>query len=253
MISTEADAIVLDSREHGESDKIITVLTPDAGKISGIAKGASRSKKRFLNKLELFSHLTLTYSERKFSNLVFIEEAELLSSFITLRSGINPYTTATLLREVLLVGTPERQGDRGIFDLLHWSLSSLDEGRSHLAVAAAFLLRFYERLGYCPDFTCCRQCGSLYRTDTDHSFHHASGGLVCSRCMNSIHDTCSELSPGTIKLLEAVLSEPLSRLGRLHFSRQALVQSLYMLHKYGRNLFQREIQSWKALQRTITL
>lgn len=50
----ESDALVLHCRDHGESDKIITLLTKNAGKFSGIAKGANRSKKRFVNKLELF-------------------------------------------------------------------------------------------------------------------------------------------------------------------------------------------------------
>jgi DNA repair protein RecO (recombination protein O) len=40
-------AIVLRTREYGESDKIVTFLSRTAGKFSGIAKGAKRSQRRF--------------------------------------------------------------------------------------------------------------------------------------------------------------------------------------------------------------
>ena len=36
------------SRAYGESDKIVAFLSRDFGKISGIAKGALRSKRRFV-------------------------------------------------------------------------------------------------------------------------------------------------------------------------------------------------------------
>jgi len=250
-ISRETEAIVLDSRDHGESDKIVTFFSLDQGKITGIAKGANRSKKRFLNKLELFSDLTINYSEKQRSTLAFISDAELNSSHINLRSSVEYYTAATLIREVLLIGMVERHSDKDIFNLLRWSLQSLDSGKSHLGTVSIFLLRFYERLGYCPDFSSCRICHLEFSTAENYQFHHAGGGLVCKKCLQGFTEGCSELSPGTIRIMRAVLSEPLNRLNRLHFSARALHQSLHMLHRYGRNLFQREIQSWKALRKNI--
>jgi len=44
-------AIVLRSRPFGESDKIVSFLTESYGKLTGIAKGAKRSRKRFVNPL----------------------------------------------------------------------------------------------------------------------------------------------------------------------------------------------------------
>lgn len=249
--SRETAVIVLETLDHGESDKIVTFISADQGKFTGIAKGAYRSKKRFLNKLELFTHLTISYSEKPYSNLAFISDAELVSSHINLRSSFESYTAATLLREVILVGIPERQGDADIFALLQWSLQSLDEGRSHSGTTAIFLLRFFDKLGYCPDLSGCRVCGSSFTTDKEYSFHNSTAGLVCSGCLPQTNEGYSKLSPGTIRLLKAALAEPLERLNRLHFSRQALQQSLNMLHRYGRILFQREIQSWKALRKTM--
>ena len=57
---TVTPAVVVRTRAFGESDKIVTFLTRDLGKIAGIAKGARRSKRRFVNVLEPFTHVDVT-------------------------------------------------------------------------------------------------------------------------------------------------------------------------------------------------
>lgn len=81
MASHESEAVVLKIFDHGESDKIITFFTSDFGKITAIAKGAKRSKKRFVAKLELFNHLQIYFADNKYSSLVRVDEAELLNPF----------------------------------------------------------------------------------------------------------------------------------------------------------------------------
>lgn len=244
----ETTAIVLDSRAHGESDKIITLYTRNNGRITGIAKGANKSKKRFLNKLELFSYISLYYSENKRSTLVFIADAELHSSFIEIRRKIDRYNAATFIRETLLIATSEGEGDSEIFKLLHWALQSLDGGKSSLDVCAIFLLRLFERLGYRPDFSHCSSCGIPFTLEQQYSFNHMSGGLVCGNCEDKVTGNSTVLATGTIRIVRSALTDPIDRLQRLHFSRQALSQSLPMLHRYAGNLFQREIHSWKAVR-----
>ena len=68
-------AIVLRTREYGESDKIVTVLSRAAGKFSGIAKGGKRSQRRFPGTLEIFSHVTLDYKRRPHSERAFLDRA----------------------------------------------------------------------------------------------------------------------------------------------------------------------------------
>src|SRR5271163_3653788 len=69
-------AIVLRARDYAESDRIVTLLTPNFGKLSGIAKGAKASRKRFERKLEPFSCVTLFFRRRPHGQLVFITRAE---------------------------------------------------------------------------------------------------------------------------------------------------------------------------------
>lgn len=54
-------AIVLARTDYGEADRIITVLTPHAGKLRLIAKGVRKVKSKLAGGIELFSISTITY------------------------------------------------------------------------------------------------------------------------------------------------------------------------------------------------
>ena len=69
-------AIVLRTRDYSESDRIVTLMTCEAGKLGGIAKGAKQSRRRFERKLEVFSHVMLYFRRRPHGELVFITRAE---------------------------------------------------------------------------------------------------------------------------------------------------------------------------------
>jgi DNA repair protein RecO (recombination protein O) len=58
------EAFVLFKKAYGESDKIIRLFTRTSGKVAAIAKGASRSQKRFMNTLEPFNHINIEYFEK---------------------------------------------------------------------------------------------------------------------------------------------------------------------------------------------
>src|SRR4030043_497513 len=82
------NAIVIRSHHYGESDKIVPFFTKDFGKLKGIAKGARRSKKRFQNALDLFSHLRLIFFDREGMGLVRAQGCDILKSFTRIREGI---------------------------------------------------------------------------------------------------------------------------------------------------------------------
>lgn len=54
------EGIVLSRRNYGEADRIITVLTPNHGKLTLMAKGVRRPKSRLAGGIELFTRNELT-------------------------------------------------------------------------------------------------------------------------------------------------------------------------------------------------
>jgi DNA repair protein RecO (recombination protein O) len=244
---TESAAIVLDCRDHGESDLIVTFFCQHHGRLTGIAKGAKRSKKRFVNKLEIFSSLRILHTTPKNNRLAFIAEADLLDGFISLRKDISCYTTANVIRELTLLATKEVEGDEELYPLLIWVFSSLNSGRAPLPTLIFFLIRFFAIIGYSPQLDNCLGCGEQVQTETSYSFHISTGGIRCSRCNTNEAPGKLKVSQGTLRSLTTALTQPLERLHRLQLSANSQKEALSFLHSYGRQLFQRDIVSWAFL------
>ncbi len=243
----ESPAVVLDCRDHGESDKIVTLFCRQLGRITGIAKGAKRSKKRFVNKLEIFSSLNIFHTLPLDGRLAFIAEAELLDGFINIRTDISCYTTASIIREFFLLATKEMEGDEKLYPLLLWALHSLNAQQPPSPVLIFFLIRFFSIIGYRPNLSNCAECGQQLSNSYNYSFHTQSGGIHCNRCDQGQRNSRIPLSCGTLKSLDMAMKQSLSRLQRLQLTEQSRRESLSFLHMYGRQLFQREIVSWGFL------
>src|SRR6476620_6614066 len=61
MNQLKTTGIILQRTAYGESDRIITFLTPDQGKVRAIAKGVRKQKSKMAGGLELFSISELQY------------------------------------------------------------------------------------------------------------------------------------------------------------------------------------------------
>lgn len=65
MKQTLTDGIILARTDYGEADRILTVLTPDHGKLRLMARGVRKVKSKLAGGIELFSTSHLTYIEGK--------------------------------------------------------------------------------------------------------------------------------------------------------------------------------------------
>ena len=243
----ETDAIVLDCTDYGESDMIITLFSQAEGRITAIAKGAKKSLRRFVNKLELFSFLHIVCTRKTDRSLAFLAEADLHTSFLNIRTNLEIYSVASIMREFLLAGIKEDEPDPRIFLLSLWSFHNLNLFQQPKAILVLFLIRYYEYIGYRPDLTTCGRCANEVIHDKRYCFDPSCGRIICSGCIGHATRGIS-LSHGTIKILRSAQDLPLDRLNRLKISGSILQEALAILHAYGRHLFQRDIRSWKIMQ-----
>lgn len=250
-VISETDGIVLDSRDHGESDLIVTLYCRDTGRITTIAKGARRSKRRFVNKLEFFSFLQLQLRRSGNRSMPLLEEAELHSAFITLRQDITRYSAASVIRELLLLGTRDGEGDEDLYQLILWAFDRLDRRPEPLTTLTFFLLRYLDYIGYRPELDCCTQCGTFTSPAASFLFNTLSGGLVCSTCRKTPSGSHIPLSADTVSLLNVAQDAPLLEMDSSP-DIKSVHESLNILHRYTRHILQREIHSWKMLRTIFT-
>ncbi len=248
MTERRTRGLVLSVGDHGESDKIVVFFSPDIGKASGIAKGAKRSKKRFVNKLEPFSLLRIHYRPSRNGGLLFLSEADLENAFLSLRNSYDRYIAAMYAGELTLRFTRELDPDPALFTLLIWAMQALDDGRDPLAVTTLFHLRLLGIAGYEPVFDRCGLCGGRLQAARTYTLHGDSGSVVCDRCRHVLRGAVVGLSIQTMKFLHHAQQTNITNLGRLRLNRTNSMEALGALHRYTRYLLQNDLNSWRQFR-----
>lgn len=250
MTTRRTRGIVLAIAAHAESDKLVTLYSPDLGLVTGIAKGAKRSKHRFVNKLEEFTLLSVLYRPPRSGSLLFLSEADLDNAFLSLRRDYSRYTTAMFVTELVLRFTREHDPDPAVFALLHWALFSLDKGAQPSRIAALFLLRLLGLAGYQPGLDACGLCHTPVSAKLGYLLDPASGSLVCSLCRRETYATSGRtLSLQTIRFLQRAQQLELRLLVRLQMPSRAAGETIDALTAYCRHLLQQDIHSRRFLSR----
>ena len=243
--SKETFCLVIRSQDHGESDRILTLFSHDHGRCTAIAKGANKSQKRFVNKLEIFSFLKIYYKEPRPGALFFLEEAELHNSFLPLRRSYLNYCCGSVILEAILAGIPEHEPDSNLFSLMLWALHTIEKSKDPRKPVTLFLIRFFNLLGYRPHFSCCTSCGTETQSSSEFSFDPDTGGLLCQSCSGLTEYNKNRISHGTIRLIEDSSDKPLQQLERTGISLLQIQEVTKIFLEYGRQLFQKELSSWK--------
>ncbi len=240
--------IILKISSHGESDKIVTWYSPDIGRVVSIAKGAKRSRRRFVNKLEEFTLLNITYRPARNNGLLFLSEASLENAFLGLRRDHRRYLAAMLACELVLRFTSEQDSDPAIFNLLFWLFTSLDQGSPPLQNTALFHLRLLGAAGYQPSLQGCCSCGHRVNSGRAFALQPANGSLVCNRCNAHVQRSKFSLSLQTIRFLQSAQQLDLARLERLQMPDRSARECLQVLYRYSQHLLQRDIHSWRFVR-----
>ena len=250
MNNLRSYAIVLKVTVHGESDKILTLYSPDLGKITAIAKGANRSKRRFVNKLEPLTLLRIFYRPPKQGSLFFLSEAELINSHLSLRASYPRYVGAMFINELVQRFSREHDPDRAVFSLLNWALDSLDNGIPPAKAATFFLHRLLGLCGYQPQLSTFSSCHNSITQCKNKTFtlYPANGTLLCGNCHEARPRSTLTLSLQTLLFLGNAGQMKLQQLNRLQLPAKTTREALSVLHNYSRHLLQQDIHSWNQLR-----
>src|SRR5579862_2141676 len=105
----KSTAIVLHRTNLGETDRILTLLGRETGKLNAVAKGARGPKSRLSGVSELFTHSRILLAAGR--NLDIVSQGEIRESFPALRTDLALMARATYLCELTDRLTEEREPD----------------------------------------------------------------------------------------------------------------------------------------------
>lgn len=204
-------AIVLRARDYSESDRIVTLLTREFGKLSGIAKGAKASRRRFERKLEPFSCVNLFFRRRPQGQLVFITRAEPGDSIPpAIEDDLAKIALGSYMLELADALTSEEAEAADAYHVLARALDTLGAGAASLALRQSFELNLLRAAGFGLGFGHCRICAVAAGVAGEAAYFVVSrGGIVCARCRPHAPEGAVRLSAASAAALAALGAAPI--------------------------------------------
>jgi len=198
-------ALITRVKEFGESDLMVTFFTPDAGRLRGVAKGALRSRRRFVNCLDIFSLVNLEYSPARNGDLHFLHSGKLIEPFPGLRSDFSILSKAAYMVELTEILFPWELPERDIFEILVKSLYLLDKGEMTEIVPQSFEFIAMSKGGFKINLEKCCTCGRAYAGEGTAVFKPDKGGIACMKC-HQITALSPKVSPETVRFIKMLYS-----------------------------------------------
>ncbi|MEI6208613.1 MAG: DNA repair protein RecO [Desulfuromonadales bacterium] len=215
MHPEKLQAIVLSSTDYGDSDRIASLFSLEHGRLSGFARGARNSRKRFGPALETFARIEihLLYKD----GLSSLRHADVITVYPHIRNELVCIAHALYACELTECITPEGQPLPRLYRLLTAYLERLDAGHAGDVDRRFFELNLLNILGYRPSLEGCSHCGFIF-TESD-ALMQQGGELVCRYCAV----TGRHIAVQTLRGLLSCLST--GRFGLVQFSEDGLLQA----------------------------
>ena len=175
------EGIVLRRVDYSETDRVLTVLTRDHGKLGVLARGVRKQGSKLAAHTDLFvrSRMQLASGRGELEVLAQAQAASPAPRLDDPRRAACAALVAELADRVLEGGHPLEDG---IYELVASALADCaDPARDPRAGVAWFARRMIDRLGYAPELRVCANCGAEL-TASPHPFSASGGGLLCDRC-----------------------------------------------------------------------
>ncbi|MGC9966841.1 MAG: DNA repair protein RecO [Syntrophobacteraceae bacterium] len=248
MKTFETDAIVLSTRDHGESDRLVTLHSANFGRLRGIAKGARRSRKRFANVFEPCSLVRVECREK--NSYIWIEACVLLEPYLPMRADIEKWAYAALFSEIVMEMVPEGEPHLAPFMLHKETLDRLERDRDPQNVLLLALLLFQFQMGYMPALDGCAICQRTLKSARQWFWRTDEGKLVCDRhfCPNTRYIA---LDIGTLSLIHYLRRIPIERIWRLRLRQEMKAPLLRGLLDWFGYHTGKQIQSIKVIEQIL--
>lgn len=186
----QTQGIILKQTKLGEFDKIVTIYTPEFGKLRAVAKGACRAKSKLGGNVEPLTHSLMLLAKGR--NLDIVTQSQTINGFLALKSDLWRMACGLYVLELIDSFTVEGGENRPLFDLLLDILHQLSEPDSNEIALRYFELHLLHYLGYRPQLRRCVSCDSPLKPVVNF-FSPDKGGLLCPHCHSEEDRRCEQI------------------------------------------------------------
>ncbi|MER3396326.1 MAG: DNA repair protein RecO [Acidimicrobiia bacterium] len=190
------EAIVVSGSRLGEADKILTLLTPKAGRVKAVAKGVRKTKSRFGGRLEALNHLDISLYQGK--SLYTVTSAHCIEVFPRMRASLARLEAGLACAEAAARAVHEGQPAAPQFAHLLEALRALDKCDPGPTFFVWFLMVLSRISGFAFHLDCCVGCGA----DSQLEFLSIpDGGAVCRQCRSRY--SCFKIDPQVLEVMRS--------------------------------------------------
>ncbi len=235
----QTEAIIIKKIKLGEADRILTLYTPDHGKIEAVAKGVRRPKSKMAGHLEL-----LTYSQIRLAhgrNLDTIIGSQTIDSFMSLKNDLWLTSLGLYAAELVNQFTAEHITNSPLFQLLLETLQHLSQADNTELTLRYFELHLLDLVGYRPQLQECISC-RMELQPVVNAFCSSAGGILCPNCRYE-HPASFSISVDALKVLRLFQRSTFEVVSRLKVSPELSQELKAAMASYIRYLLEREVKS----------
>lgn len=187
--------LVLRTYKLGESDRILSCLSKEHGKVRVVAKGARKPKGKFGGRIEPFTELNASLWRGR-GELDTLRQVDVISLNSSLHEDLDKMMKAATVVELVDKVSFDGQELSELYTLATRALRLLAQ-KDSANFLAVFALRLLVVEGLAPQLEGCRVCGDRRLT----SIEARNGYGLCV-----VHGVSSPVSTGVIEMMRAVLA-----------------------------------------------
>ena len=196
-MSLNTKGLVVRVTPYNDTDAILSVLTPNHGKLTVKARGLRRKNSPLIAPCQLLAYAEFTLFE--YRNMYAINEAHSIELFSALRKDLQQLSLGSYFAQAAETMSQEDMPNPELLSLVLnclYGLSKLNVPEA--MVKAVFELRSACLSGYTPDLYGCYRCGC----DHPVRFDISEGRLECAACRD--HNSTGLRMPVTPGVLDAM-------------------------------------------------
>jgi DNA repair protein RecO (recombination protein O) len=241
----KTEAIILRRIKLGEADRILTLYTPDHGKVKAVAKGTRRPKSKLGGHVELLTHSQLLVARGR--NLDIITQAQTIGSFLPLKNDLKLLSQGLYVSELVDAFTAEDIENAELFYLLRDTLDRLASGENSNVAIRYFELHLLDYLGYRPQLRLCVLCNIALQPIVNY-FSSGQGGAVCPDCVHR-EPMARHLSLNALKVLRLWQNCAYEMASRVRINAELALELEELMREYIRYLLEKQVKSVDLMDR----
>ena len=234
----KTQGLIIKEQTIGESDRLVTVLTPDEGVIRAFARKAKTLKdnKNAATQLLCYSRLNIYKGREKY----IINEAHPIEVFFGLRNDISKLALAQYFCELASVLAPEGVESSEFLRVVLNAMHFLCKGnRPGIVLKSIVEMRMLSFSGYMPNLICCSNCAA-YEADKMY-FLIGRGKIYCENCFVEREAKYAVLSLGALRAMRHIAFSEFQKLFSFNLTKEAQKELSYACEEYMLSVLQHSL------------